>query len=98
LKLAQSSDGQGQQLIAQSAGTFDIDVYYQLPVTKEAVENNLVLPVRNGLVNRLNVTVVNADVDVLSSEAVSVQRELIGSNTVARLVLSPGEDCSVTWK
>jgi hypothetical protein len=49
-------------------------------------------PVQHGLVNRLAITVVNADVDVLSPQAVSLERESAGSNTVARLVLAPAND------
>ena len=51
-----------------------------------------------GLINRLNLTVVNLDVDVLSPQAVSVQRDTAGSNTVAALVLSPANDAWVAWK
>src|SRR6185437_1526191 len=52
-----------------------------------------------GLVNRLNLTVLNADVDVLRpSQAVSLERQSSGSNTVANLVLSPADDVRVAWK
>jgi hypothetical protein len=50
------------------------------------------------LINQLTVTVANADVDVLSPAAVSVQREMSGSNTVATLVLSPASDTRVAWR
>ena len=36
--------------------------------------------------------------DVLSPQAVSVQRDTAGSNTVATLVLSPRDDVRIGWK
>jgi len=92
LKLVQAPAGAGraQELLAQKNGAFDIVVQYELPVAKRDAESGLTLPVQYGLINRLNLTLVNLDVDVLSPRAVSVQREISGSNTVASLVLSPG--------
>jgi hypothetical protein len=98
LKLVRGDDGT-QQLVADASGTFDIEVEYQLQFARGAAENDFTLPVRSGLVNRLNLTVLNADVDVLRpSQAVSIERESVGSNTVARLVLSPGDNLLVAWK
>ena len=88
----------GQQLLARKKGTFDIKVEYQLPVTKKDAESGIALPVPYGLINRLKLTVVNMDVDVLSSQAVSIRRDSAGSNTVATLVLSPVNDAWVAWK
>jgi len=88
----------GHQLIARKAGTFDVLVQYQLQVAQKADESGLTLPVCYGLINRLSLTVHNLDVEVLSPQAVSVQRELSGSNTVAELVLSPATDPWVAWK
>jgi hypothetical protein len=87
-----------QQLFAERSGTFDIEVAYQLAVTKREQESGFVLPTRPGLVNQLNLTVTGLDVDVFSPQAVSVQRELSGSNTVATLVLSPVNDAWIGWK
>jgi len=87
-----------QQLVAQRGGTFDIEVQYQLRVTKWPTENMFALPTPCGLVNELNVTVAGVDVDVFSPQAVSVQRELAGTNTVAKLVLSPMNDSWIGWK
>lgn len=99
LKLVQNADGKTQDLFADATGTFDIGVQYQLQFVKNTTENDFVLPVRSGLVNRLNLTVLNADVDVLPPwQAVSVERQSVGSNTVAKLVLSPGTDIKLAWK
>jgi hypothetical protein len=87
-----------RQLLARKKGTFDIKVQYQLPVAKKDAESGLALPVPYGLVNQLNLTMVNLDVDVLSPQAVSIQRDTVGSNTVAALVLSPANDAWVAWK
>ena len=91
LKLVRSEAGDTQNLVADATGTFDIEVEYQLQVAKSATESDFTLPVRSGLVNRMNVTVLNADVDVLRPwQAVSIERESVGSNTVAKLVLVAG--------
>ncbi len=100
LDLVQAPAGSrsAQQLLARKKGAFDIKVQYQLPVTKRDAETGVTLPVAYGLVNRLILTVVNLDVDVVSPQAVSVQRDTVGSNTVATLVLSPANDAWVAWK
>jgi len=98
LELAPASAGarSARQLLARKKGTFDIKVQYQQsPLTQKDALN---LPVPCGLINRLNLTVVNLDVDVLSPQAVSIQRDTAGSNTVAMLVLSPANDAWVAWK
>jgi hypothetical protein len=99
LKLAASPAGSrsAQQLVAQSAGAFDIEVQYQLQITKHDAENGFALPVTSGLVNRATLTLANLDVDVFSPQAVSVQRCTSGSNTVATLTLTPGGSW-VGWK
>jgi hypothetical protein len=99
LRLVRSGDGNTQDLVADASGTFDIEVEYQLQVVKGTAESDFTLPVRSGLVNRMNVTVLNADVDVMPpAQAVSIERESVGSNTVAKLVLSPADDVRVAWK
>jgi hypothetical protein len=87
-----------QQLVAKRAGTFDIEIRYQLQVTKRGDETGLTLPLPYGVVNHLNLTAVNLDVDVLSPQAVFVHREVVGSNTVASLVLSPANNVWIGWK
>jgi hypothetical protein len=100
LELVQAPVGSrpAQQLLARKKGSFDIKVQYQLPVAKKDAGGWLALPVPCGLINRLNLTVVNLDVDVFSAQAVSIQRDTVGSNTVAMLVLSPANDSWVAWK
>jgi hypothetical protein len=76
----------------------DIEVQYQLQVTKRGAESGFTLPTTSGLINELSLTVAGLDVDVLSPQAVSVRRELKGTNTVATLVLSPVNDAWIGWK
>ncbi|MGO8925673.1 MAG: hypothetical protein ACLQU3_02080 [Limisphaerales bacterium] len=100
LQLVQAPAGSrpAQQLLARKNGTYDIKVQYEVPVTKKDTESGIASPVPCGLINRLSLTVVNLDVDVLSSQAVSIHRDTAGSNTVATLVLSPANDAWVAWK
>ena len=86
-----------QQLVAQADGAFDIEVQYQLQITKRDTDSGFVLPVPSGLVNRVTLSLVNLDVDVFSPQAVSVQRGAGSSNTVATLVLAPG-NAWIGWK
>src|SRR5262249_2709630 len=62
-----------------------------MPVVKRDNESGFMLPTQSGLINELTLTLANLDVDVSSPQAVSVQRESVDTNTVAKLVLSPGE-------
>jgi hypothetical protein len=96
IRLARNGDA--QELVADASGTFEIEVQYQLQVTKGAAESDFMLPIRSGLVNQMDLTVVNADVDVLTPQAVSLERSLAGSNTVAKLVLSPADNVRIAWK
>jgi len=100
LKLLPAPAGsrRAQQLLARESGLFEVEVQYQLQVTKKDTENGLSLPTQYGLINELNLTLLNLDVDVISPQAVSVQREAVGSNTVATLVLSPANDAWISWK
>ena len=86
-----------QQLRAAAAGTYDIEVHYQLQVTKLDGESGVVLPVPGGLINRALLTLTNLDVDVFSPQAVSVERKAANGNTLATLVLSPG-NAWVGWR
>jgi len=96
LEAAPAGSHNAQQLVAQSSGAFDIEVQYQLRITKGDNDSRFDLPVPSGLVNRVTLSLVNLDVDVSSPRAVSVQRATAGSNTVATLVLSPG-DSWIGW-
>ena len=99
LKLESSPAGSrsAQQLVARSRGTFDVEVQYQLQITKLNNDNGFALPVLFGLINRATLSLINLDVDVYSPQAVSMQRSTTGSNTVATLVLAPG-NAWVGWK
>lgn len=86
-----------QRLVARDGGVFDIEVQYQSPVRTDRSISSFVLPVPYGLINQVNLTVANLDVDVLSSQAVSIHCDHSGSNTVASLVLSPA-NASIGWQ
>jgi hypothetical protein len=100
LKLVQGTAGgkRVQQLMAETSGAYEIELTYELQVVKKETESGVTLPVEHGLVNELALTVLNSDVDILSPQAVAIQRDLAGSNTVARLVLTPVNDAWVAWK
>jgi len=86
-----------QQLVAQAGGSFDIEVQYQLQVTKRENETGFVLPVQSGLINQVTLTLADLDVDVNSPQAVTAQRRAVGTNTVASLVLTPASNTWVGW-
>ena len=102
LKLERVSVGSArvQQLVAQENGTFDIELQYELRVLKKNAESGFyfVLPTKFALINRVNLTLANLDVDVESPQAVSIQRDTVGSNTVAGIVLSPRDEVWIGWK
>jgi hypothetical protein len=88
-----------QQLVAQQNGSFDIEVQYQLRVTKRDAESGFALPTQHGLVNQLTLTLPDLDVDVLSPNAVAVRRENSSTNTTtAKLVLAPVTEAWIGWK
>jgi hypothetical protein len=99
LKLEASPAGarSAQELVAQSGGTYDIEVQYQLQIPPGNSDSGFSPPVPSGLVNRATVSLANLDMDVYSPQAVSVQRSTAGSNTVATLILSPGS-AWIGWK
>ena len=100
LKLVPVSIGakHSQQLLALESGAFDIDVQYQVPVTEKDTETGFALPAQFGLVNRLTLTLANLDVDVVTPQAVSIERKTVAKDTVAELVLSPVNEIWIGWK
>ncbi len=100
LKLVQASVGakRAQQLLALESGAFDIELSYQVPVTKKDAESGFALPAQFGLVNSLTLTLANLEVDVVSPQAVSIERKTVGKDTVAILVLAPVNDVWIGWK
>ena len=92
LEPAPQGSPNAQQLVAGSSGDFDIEVQYQVQIPRgdSGADSGLPLPVPGGLINRATLTLADLNVDVFSPQAVSVQRSVSGSNTVATLVLAPG--------
>ncbi|MEY2408260.1 MAG: hypothetical protein QOF48_930 [Verrucomicrobiota bacterium] len=88
----------GYQLLAQKDGEFDIEIEFQLQVARTDAGSGFALPTQHGLVNRLTLSLIDLDVDVAAPQAVSVDREAAGSNTVARLVLAPVNEPWIGWK
>ncbi len=100
LKLVQASVGpkRAQHLLALESGAFDIELAYQVPVTKKDAESGFVLPAQFGIVNQLTLTLANLDVDVVSPQAVSIERKTAGKDTTAALVLAPVNEIWIGWK
>ncbi|MEO6740864.1 MAG: hypothetical protein ABIP20_11460, partial [Chthoniobacteraceae bacterium] len=98
LKLVQAGTPRTQQLLAIETGAFDIELQYQVPVVKKDAESGFVLPAQFGLVNRLTLTLANLDVDVVSPQAVSIERKSVGKDTAATLVLAPVNEIWIGWK
>jgi hypothetical protein len=86
------------QLVAKRTGTFDLELHYELGVLKCDTETGFYLPIPSALANRLSLKVADVDVDVFSPQAVSIHREMVGTNTVAELVLSSATKVWVAWK
>ena len=97
LETSPAGSRSAQQLVAQADGAVDVEVQYQLQITRRDTDSGFVLPVPGGLVNRVTISLVNLDVDVFSPQAVSVERGASGTNTVATLVLAPG-GAWIGWK
>jgi hypothetical protein len=87
-----------QQLVAQKTGRCEVEVRYETPVVRRDSETGVTLPSISAWINRLTVTVVNQDVEVSSPRAVTVQRQAVGSNTIATIALSTGGESWVSWK
>jgi hypothetical protein len=97
LELTGMSDGSrfSQALIARANGVFDIDVQYQVPLEEQGGDR-FTQPVPFGLINRIDLTISGLDVDVACPQAVSTHVEYVGTNTVAKLLLSPAR-AEVAW-
>ncbi|MGV3755373.1 MAG: hypothetical protein ACO1QS_08340 [Verrucomicrobiota bacterium] len=87
------------QLMAQTAGTYDIEVQYQVHVGLKNSVSGFELPTQHGLINRVTLTLPELDVDVESPAAVSVQLDATNTKaTVAQLVLAPMANPWIGWK
>ena len=105
VKLVEAPVGnrRARQLLALEPGVHEVTLHYQVPVNPPGVErpegeSGFVLPTQPGLINRLEITLPNLDVDVLSPQAVSVDRAPDGPHTVATLVLTPVPNVWIAWK
>ncbi len=90
----------GQQLIAQQDGVFQIELNYQVHVNKGA-DGGFALPTQPGLVNHVTLTLPELDVDVTSTNAVSVVRNPSATSTngaTVQLVLAPAANTWIAWK
>jgi hypothetical protein len=101
LKLVRSGAGAkpGHQLIAMQAGSFDIELQYELQIVARDGGHGFLLPTPFGLVNLLKLTLRDLDVEVSSASAVSVRRETGPTNTtIANLILTPAAETWIQWK
>jgi len=96
---APTESRRGHQLLALTNGTVDIDLTFQFRTTVRDGVSGLVLPTPHGLVNRVNLTLADLDVDVFAPDAVSIDRQNSTSNsTSVRIILAPGTDPWIFWR
>jgi hypothetical protein len=100
LKLVDTPSGgtRTYALLALEAGTFEVELRYQIQLRKLGEETGFTLRTQPGLVNEITATIVGRDVDIAQRHAVSVERRVEGSNTVARLVYAPSAEAWLGWK
>jgi hypothetical protein len=101
LRLIQAPAGsrRGHHLLALTNGPVDIDLHFQFRTTVRDGVSGLVLPTPHGLVNRLNLTLADLDVDVSAPDAVSIDRQNAASNaTSVRIILAPATDPWIAWR
>jgi hypothetical protein len=90
------------RLTAKAPGEFEITFHYQLALTKDNATNSFILPTPFGLVNRLQLEIERAEVDVFSPSAVSLQstRAKQQDHDIVRadIVLAPVAGALIGWK
>ncbi len=90
------------RLTANSAGEFSLQFCYELALLKDSAGTSFILPTPFGLVNRLDLEVERAEVDIFSASAISIttQRSKRGEMDVTRaeLVLAPVMRPSIGWR
>ncbi len=94
-------DGHSRQvLVAETNGWVDFTLDYQVRVVAQGTDRGFMVPVSAGLVNHARVTLRGLDVDVISPQAVTVQREAgeDSTNTVVSLVLVPSDQTWIAWR
>lgn len=100
VKLVESLFGSkhARQLLALGTGPVDIQFDYQVHIRKRDGDGGFVLPTRQALVNEITLTIINRDVDAFSSHMVSISRQTVGADTLAKLILSPVDEPWIGWK
>lgn len=99
-KLVQASNNgkRAHHLLALESGVLDVELQYQVGISKNDQGTGFTLPSQFGLVNSVTVTLVNLDVDVFSQSAVAIDRKMADKSTVATLVLAPANDIWIGWR
>lgn len=92
-----SEKGSMQQFLAERDANLEARLQYELHVDNKDGQTGFFLPTGPGLINQVTVRIANANVEVVSQEAVSINRRLEGSNTVAVLTLKPGTRPWIGW-
>ena len=86
------------QLIAERSCSAEVIVQYQLPMDNSTHASGFALLTPAGLIHQVELTIVDRDVDVLCSQAVSIAQGFRAKSTVARLSLSPEPGAWINWK
>jgi hypothetical protein len=92
------------QLLAREAGTHDVEVRYQLAVSRKEGVAGIVVPTQHGIINRLQLTLVGLDAEATSPSAIAIEPASPPTATQARpqsvfhLVLAPVNDAWVSWE
>ena len=75
--------------LVEKTGRYEIELRYQLPLTKRDGLSVIILPTPYALINQLSFSLTNNDADIFSPQAVSIARNFENGNTTATLVLTP---------
>jgi len=101
LRLVQSpaESRRGHHLLAQQDGTFNIELVYQVHLSERDGVTGFALPSRQGLINRLDLSLADLDAEVLAADAVSIQRDpAVTNGTRVQMVLGPASDSWIAWR
>lgn len=91
-------DASTHQLLAEESGFLDASFHYQLHLTNRSDGRGFALPTAAGLINEVDLTIPDADVEIVAPNAISIQRRMSGGQTSAKLVLPPSHGTWVGWK
>jgi hypothetical protein len=95
------TDGQSRPAImAEKDAVIEIELHYQVAVVVRNGERGFTLPTQHGLVGTLKLALTDLSAEVIAPQAVSIVRDVSGSNALAvfNLVLSPVNDAWIAWK